>query len=383
MTSPIRRRPPCIAVVATPFGFGPASKAYSIGQVLAQDHGMDVRYYGADSALDFFRAQRGLRSQHLDPRTLRDDSSVLEAADAVVNVLAPELIASPALAASTYYVDSLGFMWQRADIPEDSPLQQVRAYFAQDLFGSAANLAGLGLPGVTPVSGIVAPTAPPPSAGARPTGRTRALVQLGGLSNPAGHDSAHVYLALAERLLAAVRDDSYDVSVAMNSANGAFSLTAAGPVRHLSRDGFRAALGVCDVVLSSPGMTTLIEVSQANLPYVPLPPQNWSQVLISRHMAARSGHALWPFLIGPYEAIDARAREEEKAAAVREVNRRLTADTGYIAHFAQLARHAVHDPETPDVGAPFEGAWEVADAVAADLDSRSDSYELSMKESER
>ncbi|TBO57650.1 hypothetical protein EYS09_21550 [Streptomyces kasugaensis] len=143
-----------VAVVATPFGFGPASKAYSIGQVLARHHGLDVAYYGTDSALDFFTAQPGIHVRPLDDPYPGQGPPALRSADAVVNVLAPELIGTGELAARTYYVDSLGFMWGAADVPPDSPLHQVRAYLAQDLFGSAAHLARLGLRGVIPETGI-------------------------------------------------------------------------------------------------------------------------------------------------------------------------------------------------------------------------------------
>ncbi|PNE37003.1 hypothetical protein [Streptomyces noursei] len=365
-----------VAVVATPFGFGPASKAYSIGQVLARHHGLDVAYYGTDSALDFFTAQHDTHAGPLGRRPPGQDPPELRSADAVVNVLAPELIGTGALAARTYYVDSLGFMWGAADVPPDSPLRRVRAYLAQDLFGSADHLARLGLRGVIPVSGIVAPPpaipppAPPEDTGTRTPDRTRVLVQLGGLGNPAGHTSGQVYLALVERLLTEVRHDAVEMNVAMNHAHGAFSLQADLPARQLSATEFRTALRHSDVVLSSPGMTTLVEVSQAARPYVPLPPQNWSQVLICRHLAAGCAHELWPFLTAPYDRIGDAAPEAEKAVAVQEINRRLGRDDTYVKRYAHLARHALGNPRTPHVGAPFDGAHEVAAVVAADLTAR-------------
>ncbi|MQS05754.1 hypothetical protein [Streptomyces alkaliphilus] len=356
-----------MAVVATPFGFGPASKAYSIGRVLAEEHDMDVRYHGSGSALDFFAAQPDTISSPLDTTSPPVDPSIPGSADAVINVLAPEMIPSAEIAASTYYVDSLGFMWERADVPEDSPLTRVRAYFAQDLFGSVANLSRLGLRRVIPVSGIVAPVPLPGAPVPGTPDRTRALVQLGGLGNPAGPESGRVYLALAERLLIALGKNSYELEIAMNRSDDGFRLEVDAPVRHLSAEGFRIALGGCDVVLSSPGMTTLVEVSQSRRPYVPLPPQNWSQVVICRHMTRRSGHGIWTFLTRPYDSIDARGPEEEKAAAVREVNRQLASDTGFIRGFAEIAHEAVSDPEVPEVGNPFEGAREIAATVARDL----------------
>ncbi|MFJ8229724.1 hypothetical protein ACIQ9E_07150 [Streptomyces sp. NPDC094448] len=368
-----------VAVVATPFGFGPASKAYSIGQVLARHHALDVTYYGTGSALDFLTAQPGIRTEPLGSSRPGQDPPALAAADAVVNVLAPELVTTAALAARTYYVDSLGFMWGAADLPPDSPLHQVRAYLAQDIFDSAAHLARLGLRAVIPVSGIVAPppalpspAVPPEGAAVRKAERIPVLVHLGGLGNPAGHTSGQVYLTLVERLLTALRRDHPDgMSVAMNQANGAFTLGAGLPVRQLSAAGFHHALAGCDTVLSSPGLTTLVEVSQARRPYVPLPPQNWSQVLISRRLAARPGPpGLWPFLMSPYDRIAEQAPEAEKAMAVSEINRQLGRDDGYLTRYARLARHAMANPRTPDVGAPFEGAREVAAVVAADLATR-------------
>ncbi|MFE7117744.1 hypothetical protein ACFU99_20245, partial [Streptomyces sp. NPDC057654] len=298
-----------IAVVATPFGFGPASKAHAITQVLTGRYGLRVQYYGAGSAGDFFDAQGGPRARPISVDVLEREPGLLAGYDAIVNVLAPELIRSRDAAAMTYYVDSLGFMWQPADIPADSPLRRVRGYFAQDVFGSVAHLTALGVPGVRPVSGIVAPpvspappepSAPPdlaaPSTGRAPAvgaparartnvhahthARTRVLAHLGGLGNPAGNGSAHAYLPLVRQLLGALRRDDYELTVAMNQAGDTFRLAAGTAVRHLSGTGFQQALADCATVLSSPGLTTLIEASQAARPYVPLPPQNWSQVVI-------------------------------------------------------------------------------------------------------
>ncbi|MFD7668419.1 hypothetical protein [Streptomyces sp. NPDC059788] len=372
-------RPARIAVVATPFGFGPASKAYTITQVLTGSYGMSVHCYGADSAGDFFDAQDGVRARHISAGALDREPGLLSGYDAIVNVLAPELIRSRETAAATYYVDSLGFMWQSADIPVDSPLKQVRGYFAQNVFGSVENLTALGVPGVRPVSGIVSAPAPAPSADRAPDGPpARALVHLGGLGNPAGTGSAHAYLPLAERLLGALRDDGYELTVAMNQAGSAFRLAGGGAVRQLSGTGFQQALADCATVLSSPGLTTLIETSQAGRPYVPLPPQNWSQVLICEHMSRLSGQGVWPFLAGRYRAVDTRAAEAAKAAAVREINRDLAADEGFLAEYGRLARRAAREGEVPTVGAPFGGAEEIASVVAADLGVARVTNDLSM-----
>ncbi|MER5818549.1 MULTISPECIES: hypothetical protein [Streptomyces] len=354
------RRRPRVAVVATPFGFGPASKAYSIGEVLRTHWGVDVQYYGTDSARDFFSAQPDVRP--LAPEAVGGTGAI----DAVLNVLAPDLIRSSEEAARTYYVDSLGFMWQPSDIPDGSLLTRVHRYFAQDVFGSVDHLTALGITGVTPVSGIVAETAP---TGISPGPRSvrRLLVQLGGLSNPAGRSSGEVYLALAAGLLTALRQDPYELSIAMNRAGGTFSLGSLGQARQLSGRDFHRELATCAGVLSSPGMTTLIEVSRAKCPYVPLPPQNWSQVLISRHMARHSRLGIWDFLIGPYATVDARAPEAQKAAQVGEINQSLAGDTGYTTAYVDLARTALAEARVPDVGAPFDGAHVVAASIADDL----------------
>ncbi|ROO86723.1 hypothetical protein EDD29_4301 [Actinocorallia herbida] len=358
-----------VAVLATAFGFGPAAKAWSVGRALTAGHGVDVRYFGSGCALDFFAAQ-GLCPDGPAGPVPEHDPEFPAGYDAVVNVLAPELIPSPEVAALTHYVDSLGFLWQPADVPPDSPLRRVRAYYAQDLFGSAENLARLGMPDVTPVSGIVAETGVPP---ARP-GRdgSRAVVHLGGLGNPAGTGSARAYLPLVERLLVELREGPHALTVAMNRAIDGLSLTTDVPVEHLSGADFRTAVADCAVVFSSPGLTTLVETSQAGRAYVPLPPQNWSQVVISERMAARSGLEIWPFLSARYRRIDERADEMGKAAEVREINRDLAADPDFAAEYGVLALRAAEAAEAPAVGAPFTGAREIAAAVAADLGARDD-----------
>lgn len=350
-----------VAVVATPFGFGPAAKAYSIGTLLAAEYDFDVRYYGSASALDFFAAQ-GLNARELS----NGNTDFASGCDAVVNVLAPELIMSTAIAARTHYVDSLGFMWQDADVPTESMLRQVRGYYAQDLFGSAANLSRLGIPGVVPVSGIVTDSTVSPH---RCPGRgsRRALVNLGGLGNPAGTRSARAYLPLVKRLITELQRGPYELTVAMNRSIDGLTLDTDVPVEHHSSEAFQAAVTACDVVFSSPGMTTLVEVSRAERPYVPLPPQNWSQVVITGHLARQSGQEVWSFLTEHYSAIDEHDEEMRKAAAVREINNRLAANGKFAAKYGSLALHAAEAAEVPTVGAPFEGAHDVAAAVAVDL----------------
>ena len=122
-----------VALLATPFGFGPASKAYSIGCLLSDEYDIDVHYFGSDCALDFFAAH-GLCARGLAGPVPERDLNFVAGCDAVVNVLAPELIPSPEIAALTHYVDSLGFIWQHSDLPPQSLLHQVRGYYAQDLF---------------------------------------------------------------------------------------------------------------------------------------------------------------------------------------------------------------------------------------------------------
>jgi hypothetical protein len=356
--------PARVALLATPFGFGPASKAYSIGYLLAEEYDLDMHYFGSDCALDFFTAQ-GLRARALANPLPEQDLDFIADCDAVINVLAPELIPSPEIAALTHYVDSLGFMWEHADLPPHSLLRHVRGYYAQDLFGSAENLARLGIPNVTPVSGIVSDTAALPN---RPGHDIpRGVVNLGGLGNPAGIGSAQAYLPLVERLLVGLREGPYALTVTMNRAISELSLTTDVPVEQFSSTDFLATVARCDVVFSSPGMTTLVEASRAGRTYVPLPPQNWSQVVISGHMAAQSDLEMWSFLSARYRGIGAGDDEMRKAAAVREVNREMAADPRFAAEYGVLALRAAEAAEAPTVGAPFDGAREVAAAVAADL----------------
>lgn len=358
-------RPVQIAILATSFGFGPASKAYSIGRVLTQAYGIDVHYYGTGSALDFFHAQESVRALQISAETLERDPSFLRPYTSIVNVLAPEFIGSREIAEVTYYVDSLGFMWQEADVPEDSLVRHVRAYFAQDLFGSVDNLGKLGVPRVTSVSGIV--SAPLLATEEGQPGKIRGLVNLGGLSNPAGTESADAYLPLVDRLLGTLQDGTHELSVAMNCVASDFPLSVGRPPRCHSGLDFQEALTRCDIVFSSPGLTTLIETSQAGKAYVPLPPQNWSQVVICEHMNRLSTQDIWRFLTAPYTGIDPRAEEASKAAAVREINRKLATDSEFVLEFGRLAQQAAQASEIPTVGNPFQGAEEIAAFVAADL----------------
>lgn len=351
---------PKIAVVPTAFGFGPASKAHSIGEEVASGYDAEVVYYGEASAFEYFSRQSDVEVRALSPDP-DQNVAALAKFDAIINVLEPRFVV-PQLVRKTHYVDSLGFMWGSVDLPPESHLRQVRAYYCQDIFGSADNLTGLGLANVVAVSGIVAESSRFPTSHSGP--HADRLVNLGGLSNPAGNLSADAYLPLIDRLLPIFNEDGVESIVVGNDSTALGLPSKSVRLTQLSRAMFDSTMRSCDVVISSPGMTTLIESSKERRAYVPLPPQNWSQVLICRGMIAGSDLSLWEFLAEQYHGIDDRLPELAKANAVRDVNRLLSSSDGFLREYTALARTALELAEVPQVGAPYTGAKAIANCVA-------------------
>lgn len=324
---------PVIAVAAAEFGWGSAGK---LNAILTATRARDPRPWrtvllGSDLGSP-------LLAEHvIDDCYDVSGADVLavgrilaeERVDAAVVVLDPAMAnACTAAGVPTVYVDSLPFLWTRGDLP-GLPLD-VSAYCAQRCL-ELSEESRLVLDGVARlhwVDSIITTSGARTALRRRAGAGNRALVSLGGLRSPHIMDWAAYPRLVIPAVLAALRDVGMDeVHVAGNlPLTLAEEFLASGPVSlkvtigALEHHQFVDRLNEYDVLLTAPGLTTLLEASSRGVPVIALPPQNMSQILNARFHRTAVGNRFaisWPpGVFTDEEAIAATARGESAALEI-------------------------------------------------------------------
>lgn len=213
-----------------------------------------------------------------------------------------------------------------------------------------------------------------------------AVVNVGGVHAPMSGTAASAYVELVvPAAVTALRSSGYDVVVTGNVDDRTAKRVEAdgAQCRTVPHREFIEVLQRSDLLLTSPGMTTMLEAGRAGVDCVLLPPQNLSQMMNTAVLAGpATKHAMpWPSRWFPYDDVD-RAREDgEEAAlsviyqAIESISRTPTADGWLVETLTERVRcrtdwlrHAV---------AEFagNGAETVAHHVSAALRTRRPSSE--------
>ncbi|MGH3717728.1 MAG: hydroxymethylcytosylglucuronate/cytosylglucuronate synthase [Pseudonocardiaceae bacterium] len=260
-----------------------------LGRPLLTEHGID-RYY------DVIAAERDELARIVELEHPATGLVVLD--PALANAL--EEVGVP-----TTFVDSLPFLWTDGDLP-GFPLE-VSVYCAQRCSELPEESLGV-LSKVRNLRWVDAVVTPPVLDNRpRPSrGRFRqALVSLGGLRAPHCADWTAYPRLVIPPLLDALGDAGIrEVHVAGNLPPSlAEELTGCAgrglriTVGALSHAEFLDRLNTCDLLLASPGLTTLLEAGSRGTPVVGLPPQNLSQVFNGRFLCRAAGQdvrVVWP-----------------------------------------------------------------------------------------
>ncbi|MER6046235.1 hydroxymethylcytosylglucuronate/cytosylglucuronate synthase [Streptomyces sp. NPDC001793] len=221
----------------------------------------------------------------------------------------------------TVFVDSLPYLWTGNDtIPHDAtrycaqlceslprtcwePLRRIeRLTWTEAILSAPVPIRRAGTPGL-------------------------AVLNFGGLHSPSSEGSAHAYPRLvAEPAVRALSDAGFhtleicgniDTTVLPEQDIPTGVAVNAGPRSH---EEFLDLLDQAQLLVTSPGLTTLLEAGQRRLPTVCLPPQNVSQILNGDRFAAAVEAACrvpWPSEVLDPRQVDAvRARGEHAALSV-------------------------------------------------------------------
>ncbi|MFH1469113.1 MAG: hypothetical protein ABIO70_32295 [Pseudomonadota bacterium] len=264
---------------AVPFGMGPVGKLASIIEAST-----DIAWTPCGDPFPltvFSQASFGTPCWSREPAVLEAFAERHDIGLAVV-VLDPDLAeVLERVGVSVVYVDSLPFLWT----PEDPLPRAVSAYCAQlcpalpeAAWGPLRTVRNLHW-----VGAIVPAVLPPPG-----SHREGVVLNLGGVHSP--HGSGFAYLDLVvPAALAALEDrwrggititGSADALTHLRSPGGAAdALLAQSGARceTLTQRDYLARIARAELLVTSPGLTTILETSALEVPLVVLPPQNLSQ----------------------------------------------------------------------------------------------------------
>ncbi|MGW4562120.1 hydroxymethylcytosylglucuronate/cytosylglucuronate synthase [Streptomyces sp. NPDC004561] len=323
---------PVVAVAGVQFGWGSVGKIAAVMDVLRARHGDRLGFVGLASALG-----RPVLGAHpldawLDVPADDGEFAALVATrriSAALVVLDPELASRlQSVGVPVVYLDSLPFLWTDRD---ELPVE-VEAYCAQlcpalprACWSSLRRIRSLHWVG--PVVGMAGHDGPTPVPG-------RAVLNLGGLESPFrdGDDNAYLSLVL-DSALTALRDQGFrDVIVTGNVDLDRLPPTPASTglsIRggRLPRGEFLEALRTAELVVTSPGRTTLLETASLNQRCVVLPPQNLSQIVNAADVAGQVDPRIvvgWPADVVDEAVLDTHKARGE-AEAVRYLYGRIAA----------------------------------------------------------
>jgi hydroxymethylcytosylglucuronate/cytosylglucuronate synthase len=290
-----------IAVCCADFGWGSAGKLSAILSALTRRESMRTVILGTKlgkPVLSGISAEAWYEDWPSDAAALRTllDSHGVAAAMVVLDPDAADSLMAAGI--PTVYVDSIPYLWTLKD---KLPLQ-VTAYCAQRSPGLPPPAAAA-LGRVARLFWIEAVVAEPLRRQAS-NGRRTAILNFGGLHSPANPGGNPHYLALiAPAAIQALADAGYEeIEVCGNLGRAELGGLAVDPrvslhVSPRAHPDFTAVLCRGDLLLTSPGLTTLLEASAIGIPTLCLPPQNLSQVFNGARFVSAFGaecHVPWP-----------------------------------------------------------------------------------------
>jgi hydroxymethylcytosylglucuronate/cytosylglucuronate synthase len=213
-----------------------------------------------------------------------------------------------------------------------------------------------------------------------------ALVNVGGLHSAFSGDASEAYV---DAVIPATVRGLESAGFRIQGVCGNLSAAAAARIREsargllphvgpLSHERFAALARDVDLVVTSPGSTTVLQAYSAGKPVLLLPPQNVSQVLNVRQLALgrESRCAIgWPVEVFDEEELEAvrESGEEAAVAVLYDVSRRACRSTSSIRSIEDRVAQLARDVDDADVVRPYldmvgtRGAAQVAERLRRQL----------------
>lgn len=361
-----------IAICAQSFGFGPVSKACAIAKALREGcHEVELVCI-ADSVSKEFMKREGLWKDGRDLTVADDEIDDLRRQDighldAAVVVLDPKLTSFFQPWVPTYFVDSLGFMWDDGFFQQFPLLKKTQTYFVQDVFGASDRLASKGVENLCPVGAIIDGKVllPPQS--------PDFVYHLGGLFNIFGQTPIRNYVEGIIPIIEKLSTSQRSMILTSRRALDAFEILRLTkiPVRDLPHEQTLGMFAQAGCVFTSPGLTTLLELMYLQVPWIPLPPQNMSQALIISNLVKHWSQApeIWAFLAGHYPLTN-EISEEEGVRMVQSINEKLLNRSDFQETYIDLALKAKSKSNTlpPGLVLDLDGVSTIRNVIYQYLD---------------
>lgn len=314
---------PTLLCCAFPFGYGPAVKLLLIARRL-RAAGVHTVFLGHGIAHEMAAQSRDafdevLHAHPADPHVAQQIAS----ATGLFSMMDRDFAAlALAQGKPVYVADSL--RWMRDELP--TPFTAAQRYWVQNFLPAAP---GTNPPNAVPVGPIVEPRTPTPA------DRRHALViNLGGCETPAGPQTENfTYAAFILRgILQSGALERFQGNVTLLAGRHAVAhLQAAFPrcgvtLRTAPHDEALDLFAAASSVFTAPGLTTTLECFQFGMPTYFLPPQNYSQWRILRHLeesGLAAGSFTWSQVMNHFpslETIPEAARTPLLRQAITEVS---------------------------------------------------------------
>lgn len=323
-----------VLACAVGFGLGPGGKLCSI-----VDHNEQYEWYACGDEIDLSIYKK---TPYLDTCWSKDETILkdfLKRYDIkyAVDVLDPDMaIFLKSMGIKVIYVDSLPFMWTKADlIPYD-----VDWYCAQKYPGYSMN------PVLEPIKNFV--WVDPITPGKMPEkNRGGIVINFGGLHSPFGEGKEYFEMML-KALLPALPDGEIRITGGQNVVkltNEFFPELSCGTYSH---EDFLELVSGSDLFITSPGLTTIYETCGMDIKTVILPPQNLSQfynATIAEKICRNVKVLNWnrePLSPGRLEYFK-ESPEEETVKYIYEQIRILFGEEGYVKEFSQYVSDILKD----------------------------------------
>lgn len=320
-----------LALCAISFGFGPSSKAAMIARQLSRHMEIEWAVIGDGLSAEYLKREgfSNIVSEH-DADLANFDAALVVMDNQRANDLADKM--------PVFFVDSLGYMWSEKDFHDFPKLKMVEAYFVQDMFGSYENMQKTNVKNIVRTPPIVEKARFEVVHGAYD------VVHLGGLLNPINKKTSAVYLSGIINIFSSLNLEQPVYLASESAVNIYRDIVEMYNFKSLPHAQTLQTFAASRMVISSPGLTTMLEIASLNKPYLPLPPQNYSQVLNMQnvyHAYTDSLHPVWQFLSERYGKINSSLPEEEGVKLTTQLNQENFSSTGFISTYKELLADAI------------------------------------------
>ncbi|MBU7315051.1 hypothetical protein [Paenibacillus oleatilyticus] len=335
-----------ILLNAVPFGYGPVSKILTVAKKLKAG-GAELTFCGSGIAYDFMRREQVCDTVHLnlyEEEGARQLAGLSASFDYALTAMEPLFVKHLPAGVRRGYIDSLFWMWDTGHFDEFPELFQTDHYFVQNTFIAEQRSNNLPIRNPVVVGGIIDIPARQPEV------KRRAVVHFGGIENIFNDSRQIRYPYRMMELLEQASWETFDEVIVVCGERFAGELRQRGyrfadRIVSLPHDEFMRLLADSALLITTPGLTTLLEAYAMGIETVFLPPQNYSQHLILNYLLELSYpvELLNWSLFDPSFRLDPDMPEKEAVMAVQSGMEAFFDDDVQTKMFLQLLHSQIHD----------------------------------------